>query len=296
MHSADIAPRDERAAATAAAAAAAPATAHCAGSDAEFRDRVVLVTGGTSGMGLATARRLVGSGAHVVITGRDDERLERAAARLEEACEGGGRVMAVRADAASTADLDRLVAAIGERHGRLDGVFANAGVGVFQHATEVSEADFDHVVGVNFKGVFFTVQKSLPLLHAAGPGASVVVNASWTLFRGMPHAPVYSATKAAVHNLTHTLGSDLATRGIRINSVSPGYIVTEMFHSAIPDVAAHEPLRAEVALGRLGTAEDVAETVAFLLSPRSSYITGQDIGVDGGLVTVIPSVEWAAAS
>ncbi|MBW5482982.1 SDR family NAD(P)-dependent oxidoreductase [Streptomyces bambusae] len=256
----------------------------------EFHDRVVLITGGTSGMGLATARLLLDGGAHVVVTGRDEARLQRTAAQLAQASDGGARLLTVRADAASTADLDRLVSVVGDRHGRLDGVFANAGVGVFQPAAEVREEDFDHVVGVNFKGVFFTVQKSLPLLDASRGGASVVINASWTLHRGMAHAPVYAASKAAVHNLTRTLGSDLAGRGIRINSVSPGYIVTEMFRSVVPDPADREPLRAEVPLGRLGGAEDVAETVAFLLSPRSSYITGQDIGVDGGLVTVIPSV------
>ncbi|MCB5181966.1 SDR family NAD(P)-dependent oxidoreductase [Streptomyces antimicrobicus] len=265
------------------------ATADSPRRDDEFDGRVVLVTGGSRGMGLAAARRLLGAGAHVVITGRDTARLERATGLLREVSDGGRRLLAVRADAASTADLDRLTATVGERHGRLDGVFANAGVGSFRPAAEVSEADFDHVVGVNFKGVFFTVQKSLPLLDAAGPGGSVVVNASWTLYRGMPHAPVYSAAKAAVHNLTHTLGSDLAGRGIRVNSVSPGYIVTDMFRSAVPDETAYGALRAEVPLGRLGEAEDVAETVAFLLSARSAYITGQDIAVDGGLVSVVPS-------
>ncbi|MFJ9693803.1 SDR family NAD(P)-dependent oxidoreductase [Kitasatospora sp. NPDC101183] len=256
--------------------------------DSNSSNSVVLITGGTSGMGLATARLLLESGAHVVVTGRDEARLDRTAEELSAVSDRGGRLMTVRADSADLGDLDRLTARIRERHGRLDGVFANAGVRVFGRAGEVTERDFDLSVGVNLKGVFFTVQKALPLLDAAG-GGSVVLNASWTLHRGLAVAPVYAATKAAVHNLARTLGSDLAGRGIRVNSISPGYVVTGMFHAANPDEASHEAIRAPVPLGRLGRAEDVAETVAFLLSPRSSYITAQEIALDTGLVTAVPS-------
>ncbi|MFJ2866628.1 SDR family NAD(P)-dependent oxidoreductase [Kitasatospora sp. NPDC087314] len=256
----------------------------------EFADRTVLVTGGTSGMGLATARLLLAAGAQVVITGRDDARLARAAEQLTaEQPAGGDRLLTVRADVAVPADLARLADTVRERHGTLDGVFANAGVGVFQPAADVTEGDFDHTVDVNFKGVFFTVQHALPLLEAAG-GGSVVLNASWTPHRGLPDAPVYAATKAAVLSLARTLGTGLAGRGIRVNSVSPGFIATEMFHAAIPDPAAHEPIRARIPLGRLGRAEDVAETVVFLLSDRSSYITSQDIVIDGGLVPAVQAV------
>ncbi|WP_049650752.1 SDR family NAD(P)-dependent oxidoreductase [Kitasatospora sp. MY 5-36] len=245
----------------------------------------VLVTGGTSGMGFATARHLLGTGARVVVTGRDEDRLARAAARLD----AGDRLLTVRADASVPADLARLADTVGERYGRLDGVFANAGVAGFQPVGEVVEAEFDRIVATNLKGVFFTVQHALPLLDAAG-GGSVVLNASWTPHRGLPGAAVYAASKAAVLSLARTLASELAGRGIRVNAVSPGYIVTEMFHAAVPDPADHEPIRRHVPLGRLGTAEDVAETVAFLLSERSSYITGQDVVIDGGLVPAFPSL------
>ncbi|MBO1419542.1 SDR family NAD(P)-dependent oxidoreductase [Streptomyces sp. FH025] len=243
----------------------------------------VLITGGTSGMGLATARLLLDTGARVVITGRDDTRLARAAERLD----GGDRLLTVRADAAVPADLARLADTVRDRYGKLDGVFANAGVAGFQPVEEVGEAEFARIIDTNLKGVFFTVQHTLPLLDAAG-GGSVVLNASWTPHRGFPGAAAYAAGKAGVLSLARTLGAELAGRRIRVNSVSPGYIVTEMFHAAVPDPAAHEPIRAQVPLGRLGRAEDVAETVAFLLSDRSSYITAQDIVIDGGLVPALP--------
>ncbi|WP_049557127.1 SDR family NAD(P)-dependent oxidoreductase [Nonomuraea sp. SBT364] len=245
-----------------------------------FEGKVALVTGATSGMGLATAKRLLDEGASVVVTGRDDDRLARTLKELD----GGDRVLAVRGDVASADDRDELMRRIADRFGRLDVLVANAGVGIFAGSAELTEADFDRSVDVNFKGVFFTVQKALPLM---GEGASVVINASWTLYRGMAIASVYSATKAAVHSLARTLAAGLGGRGIRVNSVSPGYIDTPMFRGAMEDDAAAAAATAQVVLGRLGRSEDVAAAVAFLASDDASYITGQDLVVDGGLVGAI---------
>lgn len=177
-----------------------------------FDDKIALVTGATSGIGLATARRLHAEGAQVIVTGRDQRKLDATAEEL------GDRVLAVRGDVADPADLDALTTAIRARFDRLDVLVANAGIGSFQPSAEVTEDEFDRVVGINFKGVFFTVQKALPLLpdHAA-----IVLNASWALHRGVQGAALYSATKAAVHNLARTLAAELAPRRIRVNSVSP---------------------------------------------------------------------------
>ncbi|WP_026402063.1 glucose 1-dehydrogenase [Actinomadura rifamycini] len=252
--------------------------------DSRFDGKVALITGGTSGMGLAAARRLLEEGARVVVTGRDQGRLDAAAKELDGAAPGAGeRVLAVRADAASLTDLDALMDAVRDRHGRLDVLFANAGVGAFGPTADVTEAEFDRTVDVNFKGVYFTIQKALPLLAA---DASIVINASWTLHRGLPTASLYSATKAAVQSLVRTLAAELGPRGIRINAVSPGYIDTPMFRAAIPADEV-EGTRAQVASGRIGTSEEVAGAVAFLASADAAYVNGQDLIVDGGLVGAV---------
>ncbi|WTW95562.1 SDR family oxidoreductase [Streptomycetaceae bacterium NBC_01309] len=251
-----------------------------------YTNKTVLITGGTSGMGYATARRLLDEGAYVVITGRDLPRLDKAVDGLTS---GAGvsrdRVLAVRADVAVLSELDDLVDRVRTWRGSLDAVFANAGVGVFKPSAEITETDFDYTVDVNFKGVYFTVLKALPLLK---DGGAVVINASWTVHRGLSVASVYSATKAAVHNLARTLGADLAPRGIRVNSVSPGYIDTEMYRDVNPDPGAEAANSAEVPMGSLGHSEDVAAAVAFLASEDASYITGQDLVIDGGLVGSVP--------
>ncbi|WP_017594962.1 SDR family NAD(P)-dependent oxidoreductase [Nocardiopsis potens] len=242
-----------------------------------FAGRTALVTGGTSGIGLAAAARFLAEGARVVITGRDAGRLEAAAKELD----APGRVLAVRGDASSAADLDALAERIREWSGGLDAVFANAGTASFEHLEDTTEEEIGRVLGANFTGVYLTVQKALPLIRRGG---AVVINASWTLHRSLPSSSLYAATKAAVHNLARTFAVDLADRGVRVNSVSPGYITTPMFHGAV-DPAEIPALESRIPAGRLGGAEEVAPVVAFLASGDASYVNGQDIIIDGGLTT-----------
>lgn len=248
----------------------------------ELQGKTVLITGGGSGIGLATARRLAGAGANVVITGRDGDRLTTAVKELD----AGDRVLAVPADVGRVADIDALMDRVRHRFGSLHGLFANAGVGLTGRATDVTEADFDSVVGTNFKGVFFTVQKAIPLLTE---GSSVVLTGSWTVHRGLGLGPVYSASKAAVRTLTGALAADLAAQGVRVNCVAPGYIRTAMLdHLTGGQAAVEEMFRSQVVAGRIGTPEDVADVVVHLLSPAAAYVNGQEIVVDGGLLGAVP--------
>ncbi|MFD3425702.1 glucose 1-dehydrogenase [Nocardia fluminea] len=245
-------------------------------SSSRFDGKTALITGGSSGMGLATAHRLIAEGARVVVTGRDRKRLDAAVTEL------GGQAHGIAGDATDLDDLDTLVAAVADRFGHLDLLFANAGIGSFQPIEQVTGALFDQVIGSNLKGAYFTIQKTLPLLpdHAA-----IVINASFGLHLGVPGTTLYSASKAAVHNLTRSLAAELAPRRIRVNSVSPGYIDTPAFRAELSD-AAQQGVAALSPAGRVGTAQDVAAAVAFLASPDAAFVNGHDLRVDGGLTAV----------
>ncbi len=244
--------------------------------------KIALVTGGTSGLGLATARRFVAEGATVVVTGRRQADLDAAVREL------GGSTLGVRGDVASLADLDRLYAAIRDTFGRLDVLFANAGVGAFVPLGEITEAHFDKTFGVNVKGTLFTVQKALPLMTAGG---SIVLNGSMVSIKGMPGFTVYAATKAALRSFARTWAVDLRGRNIRVNVVSPGTVVTPAYKTELGMSDGQiEAFVAQAAsttpLGRVGTPDEIAKAVVFLASDDSSYVTGTELFVDGGAAQV----------
>jgi len=245
---------------------------------ARLTGKVAVVTGGNSGIGLATAKRFREEGAKVVISGRDQRTLDEAVKTI------GGEVVAVRADVAKLSDLDKLYKTVSEKFGRIDVLFANAGIAKFAPLAESTEALYDETFDINVKGVYFTIQKALPLLN---DGASIIINSSVASESGVADTSIYSATKAAIRSFARTLTAELVGRGIRINVVSPGPIRTPIFgrnglsQEQIDDVA--RMLVSKVPMNRFGKPEEVADTVLFLASPEASYITGVDINVDGGM-------------
>ncbi|RYG41224.1 glucose 1-dehydrogenase [bacterium] len=243
--------------------------------------KVAVVTGGSTGIGLATAQRLVEEGAHVYITGRRQAELDAAIATI------GSSVTGVRGDVSDLGDLDRLYAQIGEEKGRVDILFANAGGAVNAAIGEVTEAQFDKEFGINVKGLFFTVQKALPLIP---DGGAIILNASIVGVKGFPRFSVYSATKAAVRSFARTWTTDLKDRGIRVNVVSPGPIGTPGMDGIAPTAEAREEFRDQMAqavpLGRIGQPEDIAAAVAYLASDDAKFVAGIDLFVDGGLAQV----------
>jgi NAD(P)-dependent dehydrogenase (short-subunit alcohol dehydrogenase family) len=240
--------------------------------------KIALVTGGTSGIGLATATLFHSEGAQVVAVGNDPGRLAAAAAAI------GKNSLALRADLRQPTDIDRVIEAVRERFGRIDVLFANAGLGLAAPLEAVTEAQIDEQFAVNFKGLFFTVQKAVPLM---GKGASIVLTTSFLNAVGTPGLSVLSATKAAVRSLARSLGAELAPRGIRVNAVSPGPISTpfagKMGLSQRELKAMAEGVEAQVPLQRFGEAAEVARAALFLAGPDSSYVTGTELVVDGGL-------------
>jgi NAD(P)-dependent dehydrogenase (short-subunit alcohol dehydrogenase family) len=242
--------------------------------------KLALITGGSSGIGLATAKAFVAEGARVAITGRDAKSLEAAQREI------GNDGLVLQSDAGDLKAIDALFAAIKEQFGALDVLFANAGIGDNGPVESVTEEDFDRVFAVNVKGVFFTVQKALPLLRK---GASVILNSSIAPHTGRPGLSLYAASKAAVRTLARNFSAELASRGIRVNVVSPGPIDTPIWERARdPEIARalKKTVEAGIPLGRMGTAEEVASAVVFLASDDSSFMLGSEITVDGGVIEV----------
>jgi len=244
--------------------------------------KIALVTGGNSGIGLATAQRFAAEGAFVFITGRRQESLDEAVKLI-----GEEHVAAVQGDVSKLADLERLFATIKAKSGRLDIVFANAGAGTLLPLGHITEAQFDDTFGTNVKGVVFTVQSALPLL---GDGASIILNASTTSIKGSPAFSIYSASKAAVRNLARSWIVDLKGRNIRVNVVSPGVVPTPGYDGLglnVEQIREFIDLQANtIPIGRVGTTDEIAKAVLFLASDDSSFVNGVELFVDGGMTQI----------
>ncbi len=250
--------------------------------DKKLAGKIALVTGGSSGLGLATAKRFILEGVQVVVTGRRQAELDQVVAEL------GPSALGVRGDVSLLADIDRLYETIRERYGKLDILFANAGGGAFVPLGEITEEHFDKYFGINVKGTLFTVQKALPLMTAGG---SIVINGSMVTIKGLPGFSIYAATKAALRSFARTWAVDLKGRNIRVNVVSPGTVITPAYKSElgmndeqIKEFEAHAVL--QTPLGRAGTPDEIAKAVVFLASEDSSYMTGAELFVDGGAAQI----------
>jgi NAD(P)-dependent dehydrogenase (short-subunit alcohol dehydrogenase family) len=247
----------------------------------KLEGKVALVTGGNSGIGLATAQEFVAEGAYVFITGRREAELAAAVKEI------GRNVNGIRADVSNSGDLDQLFSRIKNEKGKLDIVFANAGVAKYAALGHITEELYDSIFDVNVKGVLFTVQKALSLIPEGG---SIILNASIVGSKGLPANSVYSATKAAVRSFARTWTTDLKDRHIRVNVVSPGTTDTpglsELFGSSEAGQQRLKMISSSVPLGRLAKPKEIARAVVFLASDDSSYITGTELFVDGGFAQV----------
>jgi NAD(P)-dependent dehydrogenase (short-subunit alcohol dehydrogenase family) len=247
----------------------------------KLEGKIALITGGNSGIGLATAKQFVNEGAYVFITGRRNSELAAAVKEI------GGNVTGVQGDVSNLGDLDRLFAQIKREKGKLDIVFANAGVAEVSPLGKITEEHYDSIFNINVKGVVFTVQKALPLMP---DGASIILNASIVASKGLSANSVYSATKAAVRSFARTWTTDLKERRIRVNAVSPGFIDTPGLSNLLASTGTgqqgKEMISNAIPLGRFGTPDQIAKAVVFLASDDSSYITGTELFVDGGFAQV----------
>jgi NAD(P)-dependent dehydrogenase (short-subunit alcohol dehydrogenase family) len=248
----------------------------------KLEGKVAVITGGSSGIGLATAQRFVAEGAHVFITGRRQSELDAAVKLI------GKNVTAVQGDVASLADLDRLYANVKKQKGHIDILFGNAGTGEFAALGAITEEHFGKTFNANVKGLLFTVQKALPLLK---DGSSIILNASIVASTGAPAFSVYSASKAAVRSFARTFTSDLKDRKIRVNAISPGVIPSPGYRSSLGMTEEQVKQYADsvvdkIPLGRTGTLDEIARAVSFLASDESSYITGIELVVDGGMTQI----------
>jgi NAD(P)-dependent dehydrogenase (short-subunit alcohol dehydrogenase family) len=247
----------------------------------KLQNKIALITGGNSGIGLATAQRFVAEGAYVFITGRRPKELDAAVKLI------GTNVTGIVGDVSNLADLDRLFSTIKQQNGRLDVVFANAEGGEFARLGEITEEHFDNWFGVNVKGLLFTVQKALPLMAA---GASIILIGSIASIKGMPDFSVYSATKAAVRSFARSWTMDLKERRIRVNTLSPGPIDTPAIDKLTNAEESRDQFKANmvssVPMGRWGEPDEIAKAAVFLASDDSSYVTGIELFVDGGMAQI----------
>jgi NAD(P)-dependent dehydrogenase (short-subunit alcohol dehydrogenase family) len=247
----------------------------------KLSNKIALVTGGSSGIGLATAKRFVAEGAHVFITGRRQAELENAVKFI------GHNVTALQGDVSKPSDLDRLFETIKQEKGRLDVLFANAGSGQLAPLGEITEEHFDRAFNTNVRGLLFTVQKALPLMPA---GSSIILNASITSIKAVPAFSVYSATKAAVRSFARSWTIDLKGRGIRVNAISPGVVPTpgyDLLGLTKTQVQAFVDVQlANIPLGRIGTPDEIAKVVVFLASEDSIFVNGIELFADGGMAQI----------
>jgi NAD(P)-dependent dehydrogenase (short-subunit alcohol dehydrogenase family) len=246
-----------------------------------FAGKAVAITGGNSGIGLATAKLFHDEGAKVAISGRDQKTLDEAVTAI------GEDTLAVKADVSKLADIDKFFSHVAAKFGKIDALFANAGIAKFAPVGDSNEQLFDETFDINVKGLYFTLQKALPLLN---DNAGIVLNSSVVNTKGSATTSIYSASKAAVRSLARTFAAELVDRGIRVNVVSPGPILTPIFgrtglpQAVLDEFAAH--VKSQVPMKRFGTPEEIGHAVLFLASTEASYITGVDLYVDGGMTQI----------